>query len=1565
MRITGIPNKYEILQQYYLEENGKEITYNEAVNLYYQLNAEEKEDFVKYYNDYCKEFYGNDSVEYEPIDANGYSWKDPSNHSKGSKTNDIKTKYTLEAYAKENGLVIDPQWAGYSAEEIIQMENNGVNIPQDVLDIAHTIYETSASNYISTDADEQEEPTSEKEPLLDLIPKTVKKIEKCEQNNEKISDIIDELLPQKREREMKLSDAMEEQRKSLEEYEDLIREWNKIQTKVNNGEVLSDKEAARYAELTGMFEDKKSNSDSSDFSIDKREIAKSLNEINIYVSLGDKLADETIEMADTLADYTSKNDYKSLKNDTKTVGFISDIIALVTGKALSKEASKIGNDTKEYVSETQKSVNDIATVLDIKDQVTSTNANELESESTTGAIQETDPNSAQAQEESKLPGMTQEEDFQITDESVRALTGEATDLNGELLSQTVNALKSINIARRDKKFASIANERVTAIVKAFKEEQEQRQQEAEKLESENTQLKKEISDVTGQPEDEVEENIKNGEDDSNKYNGMEEQDKQTVENNKSKISSNNQSIANLQQENTNSVETFKAATAKEKATLDKAIPEENEKLATNVEQKEEVIPQAKEQLEFTRNTGITLTKIGQYRRVLGLMQILAFQYVKGVVNLAKGTISMGIGFAAKTIANPILPKLAEKTTNSAVTSGNDALTSLNNVNNQIVAITSEDTPQGATNEQGTEQQEGQNGEQTAEQTTEKPVENAANSSESQEEQTAKTDTTANNNIQEATSPIMTGKEGSTGSAIPVSPVRQAQDIARTASAVRQKNQNNQAAAKTVTINNGSTEEEDATSSVSKDNAKEQAASANSGLKGIKSETEKGQKETQDITRDEEKSEQQLEREGKNLQKQINKEAKEMQKLQKETEKIQKEQQRILTEFEQITLENEQLIAEAQTAAANQPAQPNNKQQGENGGLLASNNFNAGQTQNPKVTENISSIEFNNQRITQLGIQFNANDRVVTRNQKKITASQKFIKTSNKRFQEVTKVKEQKSNDRIKAEEAKQKKLEKQLGFVGIFEKVFQVVTAIGSLLSLIPVTSALGGVLTNIGVLGTLFCAVVKSGIMAANGMITQAFITLGMAIVNAVMSMTGAGSAASSAMQIATASLNVVSSAASLGASIQEFQGEDPGVLNSISVVAGAASAVTGAAGAFGSIGNATSNLSKISTIALHTGNIISKTGQTISQVREWNGQEGDTDLTKVMGLVGMGLSLAGTAGSMANNFIEKSNNNSTSESTGDKNDKKAEGTDKSKKSGTEADDKSKNSKTENEGETQDSQQTGTQATNTAEADVTTDTQTADTTTTQSDSTAAQTDVEQQQAQDLKQAASQDTQQATDEAVQEINETAANSEDPTAANDKTPSETATEAKADAEAATETATETTEATQNAEAEAKAEAGAEAEAEAIARAEAESNAQEKAEAEAEVEARAEAEADYEETRDEEIRRQMSEIASKDPKIALAESINKMTGEVANPDLKLAEIPKVSTQTSSPNLMEKAKPYMELLGQVGSMAANLMTNNEETDEDTKRKVVPAWELDQRTQEIMKKRRKRIEALRRYYA
>ena len=63
MQVNGIPNKYEIYQDYYFEVNGKEISYSEALRLFYQMNNEERSDFEQYYKD---------ETGYEIINANGY-----------------------------------------------------------------------------------------------------------------------------------------------------------------------------------------------------------------------------------------------------------------------------------------------------------------------------------------------------------------------------------------------------------------------------------------------------------------------------------------------------------------------------------------------------------------------------------------------------------------------------------------------------------------------------------------------------------------------------------------------------------------------------------------------------------------------------------------------------------------------------------------------------------------------------------------------------------------------------------------------------------------------------------------------------------------------------------------------------------------------------------------------------------------------------------------------------------------------------------------------------------------------------------------------------------------------------------------------------------------------------------------------------------------------------------------------------------------------------------------------------------------------------------------------------
>ena len=110
MQINGVPNKYEIFQNFYFDVNGVRITYAEALRLFSQMDDDTKGEFEEYYKD---------ETGYEIISPSGYNLE--SEKCSGNKKSFINIKYTLDAYAKKNGLVLDPQWAVYSAEEIISI----------------------------------------------------------------------------------------------------------------------------------------------------------------------------------------------------------------------------------------------------------------------------------------------------------------------------------------------------------------------------------------------------------------------------------------------------------------------------------------------------------------------------------------------------------------------------------------------------------------------------------------------------------------------------------------------------------------------------------------------------------------------------------------------------------------------------------------------------------------------------------------------------------------------------------------------------------------------------------------------------------------------------------------------------------------------------------------------------------------------------------------------------------------------------------------------------------------------------------------------------------------------------------------------------------------------------------------------------------------------------------------------------------------------------------------------------------------------------------------------------
>ncbi len=1304
MQIEGVPNKYEIFQDFYLDVNGEQISYTDALRLFYQMDDTQKTEFEKYYKD---------ETGYEVINANGYNipgnielTRDPDNPNEllvvGTKTVkkkekqadgtikyvektynvydsnlsninsfNISMKYSIEAYAKKSGKILDPQWSGYSAEEIIQMQQNGVNIPQDIVDIANTIMQSQGANLeSSTDVDEgNTEEVTEKDTYLELIPKAKKKIEQCNDNNEKLSVQIDELLPKTQNESRNFEDKIKNQKKALEEYEKQLKEWRQLQDKINNGEALTDTEAQRYAELTGMLENKQGKN-SDDMIFDKNEIAKSLNQINILAVLGQDLADETIYIGDMLADYTSDSKYKrTTQTISQETGFIGSILAMAQGKTLAKEANKIGNDTMEYSADTSNSVQDIATSIGIENSVLS--ATELQSTDTvsqttsqtnntdTTAATQTNPANNEANKDKTAAANennTSEEDFILNDESVQQLTDQAGTINTDLQKQTQQALTSINIAQSHKDFAELAEKKVNTLIKAYNKEEEARQKQIQELEDENAKAKKDLEQLTGKSSGEIDTELQNGNTQENEKTDANTQNK--IAEKKKIINDNNLEIQNLNAETEAAKKEFQIQTSKEKSTLDKAVPEEITAQGTTSEYKDSIIPEYTTQLDFTNNSGITLARIGTFFIEMALKQFLFSERSRWLY--AKGVQSQRIGKEAQLEATKPYKDQAEKSTNEASVNISDALANLNALDTKIVSITGENAAASTAEAENSntpannsgDQQPQQNGQNT---TTE-------NNTQQTQVQTTTTSTTSetitnSNNIsttvESFNNPVSQTQpqQGTIPQTMPSNSVPQT-DLDETIESAIQPNSD-----LSTTETNSNTPEE--TGTEEPEEADEKTANkSQKEVDDINASAEEDGKDSKNIKKETEKSKKELEKEAKKLQKQIQQEQKEAEQLTKEAEEAARRQEEMLAEYETITMENETLAAE--DASAQQPQQPQNNNA--QGNLLGSSSMNVAQN----VSDNSDRIANNSARLNVLSSEFQVTGNIITRNNTKLVNIETSVTKKQKTFEKTTKAITKQVKQEQKDEKEKQDKLQKQLGAVGIAENVFSITTSTGIIMNKIgtgmiasgtamlsnPFTAAAGAALissgtpiqttgitlTTVGTYGTVACGVTKAAINVANGNLAAGLMSLGQTAISAVTSLSGTQGAVSSTLTAVSAGLNIVSSGASMVNNVRAVQGKEAnGVFSKISTITGAAASLTTSASTIADLGNTgASTFGKTMQIAGVAGSTLSTTSQLMTEF----GAEGE--FANILGMVGGAISTISAVGQLA---AKKSDNTSENE--------------------------------------------------------------------------------------------------------------------------------------------------------------------------------------------------------------------------------------------------------------------------------------------------------------------------------
>ncbi len=1344
MSVNSVPNKYEIFQIFYFKENNKWLSITDAMQYYYDLDDKTRADFETFYEE---------ETGYEIISPNGYGLdrrvnstttdknaKDKNGNptAKVIRTKKVKTKKvnrttvngkvvktpekkdgkvvwttkdvpvyestlstlnkaniavkaTMEAVAKRRGIILDPVWSAYTAEEIMAMYNDGVNIPQDIVDLAST--ELQENPTVTPDDEENtdgvEDETTEKQPFLNLIPIAKDKIEKCEENNDKLEKEISDLIPEQQKQEKDIAESIKKQRETLDEYQNSVKEYTKLQKKIENGETLTEKEQKRYEDLSKVLGAQKDETDG--FELDKAEITKSLNDINILAVLGEKLADETIEVGDELGDYTSKTNYKATRKSLlpQVGGWLGTAdFYMAMGKAIGKDAVDIGNDTKEYSTQTQGSVNGIADTLDIKGDLASKEA------ILNGEVQPSEDNSEEKAEKDKNQDKEQEMPLVVTDKFVVDLIKEGRGINADLAKQIKIAGRQTKVAKGDIVFAGLSDKRVTQIVKAFYDAEEKRQQEIEKTEQENEKKQQEIQDVMDEAqkraEEEAEEKAKtesldpnntdidaiiNGRNDQNNDVQVEytDEEKKKIDTLNGDIAKNNHKIEGVKQESVQHREAVKKSTAKEKTKIDKSMPIEKDAQKVNQAYQEKDLPEHDERMDFINKAGMILAGIGAGEITVGSRMIVVGHALMsnfwtlqqgialvtaGSIILTKGTISLGIGLTAMKVSDDeSLIEKAEKKTDIAEENINKSITDLSTLDKKIIDVTkamsaggeddSADTPsatEGSDNAENNDNAQGadgsqdtQNGENgapngvTAQAGTNTAPANAPAATTTTQSQTIaptpnETSKTVSNAADSAENNVEKEVDNAPSTDAPSVNKNQAE---RAIKNDEDKDAENPAAVKKQQKTNATT----STGAKSSSSSKKEAMSTDQAKKDVSKSKEAAKdssRDSENVKKDTDKTNKELKKETKTLTKKMKRDQKDIIKRTKESQKAAKRQAELVKRYEELNNENEALQAE--DAAKIQTAQPTpaaNKAQS----TAAMTPVVA--QQNTPQSNNADKIASNNAEIGSICTEFKVLKKTITTNRKVMVKLQKSTKTTQKKLNKKLKVIDKNEKIAEKKEQEKQKKLAKQLAGVGIAENVFSVTLATGMILSAIPWSALVGQAMVQIGEYGVVACGLTKAAINLANGNLTAALMSIAQAAITVAAAAAGpAAAGAGSVLGAVAGGLSVVSNSAEMVNNVRAVQGKEAnGVLSKISTISGVASSVVGAAASLGSLSKTASTLTKIGKIASTVGTAVSSTSQLMT---EFGGQ---SKAANILGMVGGAISMASAVVSIAGTKKDQAN--------------------------------------------------------------------------------------------------------------------------------------------------------------------------------------------------------------------------------------------------------------------------------------------------------------------------------------
>ena len=1287
LKITDLRKQYGLDPTFETEEDAlayqeeRQAAYEERVAAKVQeLKDLYNSDTTKYAQ--FKNFQENDWIEYAKICIQA--------------DNARTTKYSFKGLPSVDNNPEVAKWAGFSYDEILQMESDGVLIPKEVLAWAHSMQDSDVTAYEINDdpnAEEETEETgtdSENSELQKLQKKTQTLSNKAETTQAQINQNFDAFKELAEKAEQIKQEQETTKKDSLKQIEDLTKEWEEISAKIKKGDKLTEAEQKRYKELGSMLNGKDGElvTDIQASSDDLQALIDSMDGLNDEITTSTELGDETIEAAKQLSRYEKGYARKTTTSNEVmdvTTGDIKNVLQGSEGKDVAKEAINTGNGLIEFSNtlSTQLMMNQYASLYDFAEIFTQTSAETL---TNTKEVLGDDFNKTTEElneQVDALPDMTNAEKEQAT----------LKEKGVGILGQAIHFIDKSS----QEHFKSLISMVELGLIQKQTEKESDKSQELTDIVVDNMTSKKEEADELTEKKEKAEEKKNTASDAIEK-------------------AENGEDISNaVKAQNSNEDDEF---TEEDKQTLDKL----NKELQTTGSAGQQKLYQSLSKVQDYENilqtkplNGTNAVDYGQVTEEIGNNILLQMPPSAGaliIISQVIATVAKFIGKSAIDIGNENNDLFEE--TNTTTFSGKASI-GANQLSIQettaVEAINLVSTSQGENNSAQAETTDDTN---SVEQTTDsaedtETVENTDKSAETivSENETVAEDTTEiedNSNVTGTSTPEDTEKLAS-----------DAQDT--TSDNEAQINSTDNKSNNETSESNKSTDGSKSKSEEAENMSPEQAATegkaqakeadkADDQIKSAKSEAKDAQKESKSVNKDSEKTEKQLDQQMKNINKLNEKDTKDIEKLAKDSEKAQQEQIALAAEFEVLNAQNEEIVANQQ-AKQNQAPAPAPSNAGQQGGLLSSPQMVSSTDSNSQAT-----LDANNSRIEGIASRFTTLSARITNNRTKITQKSSSISQRTRKFEKLAQQKLKIQKAAQKKEQEKQRRMEVLTATMNVVNTVFSVVSSVGTIIGIVGklmITSGMtmsstgkaliiagmpllsnpftaiagaamvatgtgleisgdaltgtgtalnttGGILNKVGMAGTAACGVAKAGVMAANGDIKGALVTLGTTVISIATSLAGGSgvgeslqsgiSAAQAGLQITSASANIVSSTANMAASAQTLAGkEQSGWLNTVSQIAGLASTATSIAGGFvnggpqfdnsgnmiaektGSAFSQAGTFGKVMQITQATGTALSMTSQASTLIKQANGKE-TGDFENILNTVGFSLTTAASLG-------------------------------------------------------------------------------------------------------------------------------------------------------------------------------------------------------------------------------------------------------------------------------------------------------------------------------------------------